>query len=470
MSEFLEVALVLPARDDMITPSLESTSCLNSGIVEPVLPSVLNGKFTLFCPSCPLSRESSHVVAFLTDWCQICLLLISSNMHCQLQCIPWLGLVLSQIGWWTPIVSAAKLAGNLVAHRWSLFQIVLEKQRELSVARKTWRASLSGDSLALFGSWDFPLFQRLLDEADYEDKHLLHDISCLPLTGLAPVSGVLSPKSVHATVSLCPSFGLRFLNVMLKCSIALVLLVTPSWIVAQVTKLTKSLPLASWTDRTTPLKSVLESTRFSCAENLVGKVEMFATPTIARKTGSMKHLSPRRHTSLPVLTTTFLCNQIVGNFPSWCHASRVCCRFVEAFELHCRFLVPNTGSRRFGRLRGCPFGAAACVQGCARLPMAMCALLQHHLLVRVQHYQDDHHCVEPSYSVAQAWTLMKQFYGLLGPKLATPGGEKFPFPAKFIVCLAPKLTSTVSPREIQVLPRESILFVVSSNRSWRPRN
>ena len=55
--------------------------------------------------------------------------------------------------------------------------------------------------------------------------------------------------------------------------------------------------------------------------------------------------------------------------------------------------------------------------------MAMCTLLQHHLLVPLQHYQDDHHCVEPSYSVAQAWTLIKQFYGLLGPKLATPGGE-----------------------------------------------
>ena len=40
----------------------------------------------------------------------------------------------------------------------------------------------------------FPFFQRLLDEAGYEDKHLLHDISCLPLTGLAPVSGVLSTQ------------------------------------------------------------------------------------------------------------------------------------------------------------------------------------------------------------------------------------------------------------------------------------
>ena len=91
-------------------------------------------------------------------------------------------------------MTAAKLAGNLVAHRWKLFQTVLEKHHELSAARNTWRASLSGDSLALFGSWDFPLFQRLMDEAGYEDKHLLHDISSLPLIGLAPVSGVWSPQ------------------------------------------------------------------------------------------------------------------------------------------------------------------------------------------------------------------------------------------------------------------------------------
>ena len=99
------------------------------------------------------------------------------------------------------IVSAAKLAEDLVDHRWKLFKTVLKKHYELSAARKAWRASLSGDLLTLFGSWDFPLFQRLLDEAGYEDKHLLHDISSLPLTGLVPFSGVLSPKSVHATVS-----------------------------------------------------------------------------------------------------------------------------------------------------------------------------------------------------------------------------------------------------------------------------
>ena len=85
--------------------------------------------------------------------------------------------------------------------------------------------------------------------------------------------------------------------------------------------------------------------------------------------------------------------------------------------------------------------------------MAMCALLQHHLLVPVQHYQDDHHCVEPSYSVAQAWTLIKHFYGLLGPKLATPGGDKFPFPSQVYRLLGTKVDLyPFSTRETQVLP------------------
>ena len=116
------------------------------------------------------------------------------------------------------------------------------------------------------------------------------------------------------------------------------------------------------------------------------------------------------------------------------------------------FRCHNSGTRRFGRLRGCPFGAAACVQGCARLPMAICALLQHHLLVPVQHYQDDHHCVELSYSVAQAWTLIKRFYGLLGPMLATPGGDKYPLPSQVYRLLGTKVDLIASPREIQVLP------------------
>ena len=84
--------------------------------------------------------------------------------------------------------------------------------------------------------------------------------------------------------------------------------------------------------------------------------------------------------------------------------------------------------------------------------MAICALLQHHLLVPVHHYQDDHHCVEPSCSVAQAWTLIRRFYGLLGPKLATPGGDKYPLPSQVYRLLGTKVDLIVSPREIQVLP------------------
>ena len=187
--------------------------------------------------------------------------MISSNTRCRLQCIPWLGPVLFPTRLVNTIVTAAKLADNLVAHRWSLFQTVLEKHHELSAARKTWRASLSGESLALFGSWDFLLFQRLMDEAGYEDKHLLHDISCLPLIGLAPVSGVLSPKSVHATVSLS-----EFWSKVPQRNVEVFNRVGPTGDTEldrrASDKHTRNSLLASWTDLTTPLKSVLDSTKF----------------------------------------------------------------------------------------------------------------------------------------------------------------------------------------------------------------
>ena len=187
MSEFLEGAPVLPACDNMITPSLESTSCSSAGISEPVPPSVLSrGNAPLlpfvsaFSGKQPRGSSFHRLVPDLPpdDFIKHAL---SVTVHPMARPCPIPTRLVDTI------VSAAKLADNLVAHRWTLFQIVLEKQHELSAARKTWRASLSGDSLALFGSWDFPLFQRLLDEAGYEDKHLLYDISCLPLTGVAPV-------------------------------------------------------------------------------------------------------------------------------------------------------------------------------------------------------------------------------------------------------------------------------------------
>ena len=50
---------------------------------ELVPPSVCSGVLPLLCPSCPLSRESSHVVAVLTGWSLTCHLLISSNTRCR---------------------------------------------------------------------------------------------------------------------------------------------------------------------------------------------------------------------------------------------------------------------------------------------------------------------------------------------------------------------------------------------------
>ena len=73
-----------------------------------------------------------------------------------------------------------------------LLRAILGGQVSLAIRLLIWELGLSPP----------PLFQRLMDEAGYKDKHLLHDISSLPLIGLAPVSGVLAPKSVHATVSL----------------------------------------------------------------------------------------------------------------------------------------------------------------------------------------------------------------------------------------------------------------------------
>ena len=50
---------------------------------ELVPPSVCSGVLPLLCPSCPLSRESSQVVAVLTGWSLTCHLLISSNTRCR---------------------------------------------------------------------------------------------------------------------------------------------------------------------------------------------------------------------------------------------------------------------------------------------------------------------------------------------------------------------------------------------------
>ena len=243
----------------MTTPSLESTSCSSAGDFEPVSPSVLSrGAAPLlplvsaFSGKQPRGSWFDRLVPVPpADFIKHAL---SVTVHPLAQPCPLPSRLVNTI------VSAAKLAEDLFAHRWELFETVLKKHHELSAARKAWRASLSGDLLTLFGSWDFPLFQRLLDEAGYEDKHLLHDISSLPLIGLAPFSGVLSPKSVHATVSLS-----EFWSNVPQRNVELLNRVGPTGDTEldrrAMTKPTKNLLLALWTDHTTPLKSALGSTK-----------------------------------------------------------------------------------------------------------------------------------------------------------------------------------------------------------------
>ena len=268
---------------------------------------------------------------------------------------------------------------------------------------------------------------------------MLHDISCLLLTGLAPVSGVLSPKSVHATVSLS-----EFWSKVPQRNVEVFNRVGPtgdSELDRRASDKTHEEFALGLMDG--PYNSLEECRNIDdSSEN--GINETFESKETYKPAGVDHHVSAIKlwETSLPGVTF----HGFVADL--WKHFRQI----GIGLNLIVVFWCHNSSSRRFGRLRGCPFGAAACVQGCARLPMAMCALLQHHLLVPVQHYQDDHHCVEPSYSVAQVWTLIKQFYGLLGPKLATPGGETFPFPSQVYRLLGTKVNLTVSPREIQVLP------------------
>ena len=254
----------MPARDNMITPSLESTSCLNAGIVEPVPLSVLNrGNAPLLPFVSAFSGKQPRGSIFDR------LVPVLPPMHCQLQCIPWLGLVLFQIGWWTPLFrqqSLLVISSHIVGHS----------------SKFCWKNNVNSLLRAKLGE-QVSLVIRLLYLA----------------AGIFPFFNACWTKLVMRTNICCATFS-AFLSLVLRLCV-------------------------------------------------------------------------------------------------WRIVTQIC-------------------------------------------------------LVPVQHYQDDHHCVEPSYSVAQAWTLIKHFYGLLGPKLATPGGDKFPFPSPVYRLLGTKVDLTVSPREIQVLP------------------
>ena len=174
------------------------------------------------------------------------------------------------------------------------------------------RAILGGQvSLAirlLIWELGFSLFQRLMDEAGYEVKHLLHDISNLPLIGLVPVSGVLSPNSVHATVSLS-----EFWSKIPQRNVEVFNRVGPTGDTeldrraSGITHVEFALGLMD--GPYTPLKSVLDSTNFWCAGNLAGKWKMFTTWRF------LETFESKRHRSLPVSTATFLLSSN-GKLPS----------------------------------------------------------------------------------------------------------------------------------------------------------
>ena len=70
----------------------------------------------------------------------------------------------------------------------------------------------------------------------------------------------------------------------------------------------------------------------------------------------------------------------------------------------------------------------------------------------MQHYVDDNHHVEPLRSAAQAWVLVKRTLELLGPRLATPGGPKFPLPRQCYRLLGAQTDLREGRDEIQILP------------------
>ena len=227
----------------MIPPSLESTSCSSAGIFEPVPPSVLSwGNAPLlpfvsaFSGKQPRGSSFDRLVPDLPPDVFIKHAL-SVAVHPMARPCPLPTRLVDTI------VTAAKLADNLVAQRWSLFQIVLRYIMYSLLRAKVKEHVSLAIRLLYLGVGFFPFFPTFNGRSWIGGQTFFARLSCLPLIGLAPVSGVLSPKSVPQPF-LCPNFGQRFLNVMLKCSIALVPPVTPSWIVAQVKK--------QWTDLTLP--------------------------------------------------------------------------------------------------------------------------------------------------------------------------------------------------------------------------
>ena len=257
----MEHAPVLPACDNMITPSLETTSCSSAGDFEPVSPSVLSrGAAPLlplvsaaFTGKQPRGSCLDRLVPDLppADFFKHAL---SVTVHPMSQPCPLPSRLVNTI------VSAAKLAEDLVAHRWELFDTVLKNIMNFLLRAKLGGQVFLAIRLLYLGVGIFPFFNVWWTKLATRTNTCCTTFPVFLSLVLRLFLAYCHPN-LCTQPFLCPSFGQRFFNVMLKYSTASAPPVTPSWIVAQVTKPTKNLLLALWTDHTTPLKSPLGSTK-----------------------------------------------------------------------------------------------------------------------------------------------------------------------------------------------------------------
>ena len=309
------------------------------------------------------------------------------------------------------------------------------------------------------GSWDFPLFQRLLDEAGYEDKHLLHDISCLPLIGLAPVSSVLSPKSVLATVSLSD-----FWSKVPQRNVEVFNRVGPT--------VDSELDRRASGQTHEEFALGLMDGPYNSLEECPGGHKVLVRRKPRWQSGDVRNIDDcsenginetfeSRETYKPCryLPPRF-CNQIVGNLPSWCHASWVCCRFVETFQADWHWFEPSlsfSGATTpvLGNLEGYAVAFLElqlvskgvlvfqwqCVHFCNIICLFQCSTIK--MITIVLNLLAVLHMLGRSSS---------NFMVFLVRSWPHPGGENFPFPSQVYRLLGTKVDLTVSPREIQVLP------------------
>ena len=301
------------------------------------------------------------------------------------------------------------------------------------------RAKLGGQvSLAI-------RLQRLMDEAGYEDEHLLHDISCLPLFGPAPVSGVLSPKSVHATVSLS-----EFWSKVPQRNVEVFNRVGPTGdteLDRRASDKTLDGPYNSLEECLGQHKVLVRrKSRWQsgdvrniddCSEN--GINETFESKETYQPAGIDHHVSAIKQweTSLPGVKL----HGFVADL--WKHFRQV----GIGLNLIVVFWCHNSGSRKFGRLRGCPFGAAA----------FLCSTIK--MIITVWSPLTVLHKLGRSSSAFMVF-LVQSWLHLVA--------TNFRCPVKFTVCLEPRSTSLFHRVKFKSFPRESIQSVASSNRSFRP--